>query len=110
MDETPGKLKYLIRNLNEKQLDTQYREGGWTIRQVLHHLVDSHVNSYIRFKWTLTEDEPVIKAYYEERWAELNDSIEGPAGEFPAGTPGTKQDQSSRLCHQGRTLHPCPGR
>ena len=78
LDETPGKLKYLVRNLNEKQLDTPYREGGWTIRQVLHHLVDSHMNSYIRFKWTLTEEEPVIKAYYEERWAELNDSREGP--------------------------------
>jgi len=61
-----------FRNLNEEQLDTPYRQGGWTIRQMLHHLVDSHMNSYIRFKWALTEEEPVIKAYFEERWAELH--------------------------------------
>ncbi len=78
LEETPATLKHLVRNLDEKQLDTPYREGGWTIRQVLHHLVDSHMNSYIRFKWTLTEDEPVIKAYFEERWAELEDSKGGP--------------------------------
>ncbi len=78
LEETPNKLKQLVRNLDEKQLDTPYREGGWTIRQVLHHLVDSHMNSYIRFKWALTEDEPVIKAYFEERWAELPDSTGGP--------------------------------
>lgn len=75
----PKKLADLVENLDENQLGTPYREGGWTIRQVLHHLVDSHNNSYIRFKWTLTEDEPLIKAYYEERWAELKDSREAPA-------------------------------
>ncbi len=78
LEETPEKLKYLVRNLNEKQLDTPYRDGGWTIRQVLHHLVDSHMNSYIRFKWTLTEEEPVIKAYFEERWADLADTKDAP--------------------------------
>ena len=78
LEETPEKLKYLVRNLNEKQLDTPYREGGWTIRQVLHHLVDSHMNSYIRFKWTLTEEEPVIKAYFEDRWADLPDTKDAP--------------------------------
>jgi hypothetical protein len=78
LEETPEKLKYLVRNLNEKQLDTPYRDGGWTIRQVLHHLVDSHMNSYIRFKWTLTEKEPLIKAYFEDRWADLPDTKDGP--------------------------------
>ena len=79
LEETPNKLKQLVQNLDDKQLDTPYRQGGWTIRQVLHHLVDSHMNSYIRFKWALTEDEPVIKAYFEERWAELPDTTGGPA-------------------------------
>ena len=78
LEETPERLKYLVRNLNEKQLDTPYREGGWTIRQVLHHMVDSHMNSYIRFKWTLTEEEPVIKAYFEDRWADLPDTKDAP--------------------------------
>ncbi len=78
LDEPPEKLNYLVRNLSEKQLDTPYRDGGWTIRQVLHHLVDSHMNSYIRFKWTLTEEEPVIKAYFEDRWANLPDTKDAP--------------------------------
>ena len=75
----PEKLADLVQNLDENQLDTPYRDGGWTIRQVLHHLVDSHMNSYIRFKWALTEETPVIKAYYEDRWAALEDSKRAPA-------------------------------
>lgn len=74
----PSKLKNLVSNLSDNQLNTQYRDGGWTIRQVVHHCADSHHNSYTRFKWTLTEDKPVIKAYYEDRWAELKDSKDGP--------------------------------
>lgn len=70
----PEKLTVLTANLNANQLETPYRKGGWTIRQVIHHLADSHLNSFIRFKWTLTENQPVIKAYYEDRWAELPDS------------------------------------
>ena len=73
LDSFPRKLRLITQNLTEEQLDTPYREGGWTVRQVVHHVVDSHYNSYIRFKWTLTEDKPVIKAYFEERWAELHD-------------------------------------
>jgi len=73
LDSFPRKMRLITKNLSEEQLDTPYREGGWTIRQVVHHVVDSHYNSYIRFKWTLTEDRPVIKAYFEERWAELDD-------------------------------------
>jgi uncharacterized damage-inducible protein DinB len=74
VEEAPAKLKAAVQGLSEKQLDTPYREGGWTVRQVVHHVPDSHLNSYIRFKWALTEDEPTIKAYYEDRWAELQDS------------------------------------
>ena len=78
IEEFPARLEKLVNNLTEQQLDTPYRDGGWTIRQVVHHCSDSHHNSYIRFKWTLTEDNPVIKAYYEDRWAELTDTKEGP--------------------------------
>ena len=73
LESFPNKLTDLTQNLSEEQLDTPYRKGGWTILQVVHHLVDSHTNSYIRFKWALTEKQPVIKAYYEDRWAELQD-------------------------------------
>jgi hypothetical protein len=69
----PGKLRNAVIGLNEKQLDTQYRTGGWTIRQVVHHLADSHMNSIIRFKWALTEENPTIKAYEEADWALLPD-------------------------------------
>lgn len=73
LEAFPRKMRLITQNLNEEQLDTPYREGGWTLRQVVHHVVDSHYNSYIRFKWTLTEDKPIIKAYHEDRWAELHD-------------------------------------
>ena len=78
IEALPGILRNVVKGLNDKQLDTPYRPDGWTIRQVVHHIADSHMNSYIRFKWTLTEDQPTIKAYYEERWAELEDGKNGP--------------------------------
>ncbi len=74
----PIELEKLTAPLSQEMLDTPYRKDGWTIRQVVHHLADSHYNSYIRFKWALTENEPVIKAYYEDRWAELPDSLNAP--------------------------------
>jgi uncharacterized damage-inducible protein DinB len=74
----PEKLENLVKNLSEEQLDTRYRKNGWTIRQVVHHCYDSHHNSYTRFKWALTEDCPLIKVYFEERWAELHDSRKAP--------------------------------
>ncbi len=74
IEEAPAKLRAAVQGLSDKQLDTAYREGGWTVRQVVHHVPDSHLNSYIRFKWALTEEEPTIKPYYEDRWAELPDS------------------------------------
>jgi len=78
LEEFPLKLKTLVQHLSNEQLETPYRKGGWTIRQVIHHLADSHQHSYIRFKWTLTEDKPIIKAYFEQHWAELHDSRSAP--------------------------------
>ncbi|WNH09663.1 YfiT family bacillithiol transferase [Thalassobellus suaedae] len=78
LEHFPNKLENLVKDLTNEQLDTICRPDGWTIRQVVHHLSDSHLHSYARFKWTLTEDKPVIKAYYEERWAELLDSKTAP--------------------------------
>jgi len=72
--QTPDRLRVAISGLNSEQLDTPYREGGWTLRQVVHHLPDSHVNSYVRFKLALTEREPIVKTYDEALWAELADS------------------------------------
>ena len=78
LEEFPNKITTLVKNLDDKQLDSPYRPEGWTVRQVIHHLADSHHNSYTRFKWALTEEEPTIKAYFEERWAELHDSKSAP--------------------------------
>ena len=78
LENAPDKLRAAVLGLSEAQLDAPYRDGGWTVRQVVHHLPDSHLNSYIRFKWALTEDAPTIKAYFEERWAELPDTRETP--------------------------------
>jgi uncharacterized damage-inducible protein DinB len=69
----PGALRAAVAGLTSKQLDTPYREQGWTVRQVVHHLPDSHLNAYTRIKLALTENEPVIKPYDEARWAELPD-------------------------------------
>ncbi len=74
IEEAPAKLREAVKGLSEQQLDTPYREGGWTVRQVAHHLPDSHMNAYIRFKLALTEDQPPIKPYDQARWAELADS------------------------------------
>jgi len=71
---TPGKLRAAVQGLGETQLDTPYREGGWTVRQVVHHVPDSHLNAYVRLKLALTEDKPTIKPYDEAAWAKLPDS------------------------------------
>ena len=70
IEALPAKVESLIKNFSAAQYDTPYREGGWAARQVLHHLSDSHMNAYIRLKWTLTENTPTIKAYDEKAWAE----------------------------------------
>ena len=65
----PTRLSDAVKNFDDKKFDTAYRDGGWTVRQLVHHIADSHLNAYIRFKWTLTEDRPTIKAYEEKLWA-----------------------------------------
>jgi hypothetical protein len=75
---TPGTLRSAVQGLSPAQLDTPYRDGGWTVRQVVHHVPDSHLNAYVRFKLALTEDHPTIKPYMEDRWAELQDSRSTP--------------------------------
>src|SRR6202453_3868376 len=72
----PEHLRAAVSGLDDTQLDTPYRDGGWTVRQVVHHLADSHANSYVRFKLALTEDWPTIKPYDEAAWAELSDSTQ----------------------------------
>ncbi|PWW29515.1 putative damage-inducible protein DinB [Cytobacillus oceanisediminis] len=74
IEELPLELKEAVKGLNDEQLDTAYRSEGWTIRQVVHHIADSHLNSYTRFKLTLTENTPTIKLYEEGKWAKLPDS------------------------------------
>jgi hypothetical protein len=78
LEHFPERLEELVKNLSDGQLDTPYRPNGWTIRQTIHHLSDSHHHSYTRFKWALTEEKPVIKAYREDIWAELIDSKSAP--------------------------------
>ena len=82
LENIPQQLQEAIVGLSLEQLDTPYRPGGWTIRQVVHHLTDGNINAYIRFKLALTEEEPTIKPYYEDRWA---DWIDSPfSGYFPS--------------------------
>jgi uncharacterized damage-inducible protein DinB len=76
----PEAMRKAVRGLSEEQLDTAYRPGGWTVRQVAHHVPDSHLNAYVRFKLALTEDRPTIKPYDEARWAELPDTVHTPIG------------------------------
>lgn len=76
--ETPQLLRDAVQGLDEDQLDTPYREGGWTLRQVVHHVPDSHLNAYIRLKLALTEPAPVIKPYDEAAWADLVDTTAVP--------------------------------
>lgn len=74
VSELPSQLRLAIAGLSSGQMKTPYREGGWTINQVVHHLADSHMNSFIRFKLALTEDAPAIKTYQEDLWAKLPDA------------------------------------
>jgi hypothetical protein len=74
----PAAMEAAVAGFNDEQLDTPYRPGGWTVRQVVHHTADSHMNAYIRLHWALTEDAPLIKAYDEKAWAELPDARTAP--------------------------------
>ena len=76
--ELPEQLRNAVEGLNGAQLNTHYRDGGWTVRQLVHHIADSHMNAFIRIRLALTEDWPVIKPYDEHRWAELADARQAP--------------------------------
>lgn len=76
--ETPAALRSAVKGLSREQVDTPYRPGGWTVKQVVHHVPDSHMNAYTRFKHALTEEVPTIKTYEESAWAELPDSQKVP--------------------------------
>jgi uncharacterized damage-inducible protein DinB len=78
LEALPAELATAVSGLDDQQLDTPYRPHGWTVRQVVHHVADSHMNSYVRFRLALTEDAPVIKPYAEDRWAELPDAKSAP--------------------------------
>ena len=78
IEQTPVRFRAAVRGLSDAQLDIPYRDGGWTVRQLSHHVPESHMNAYIRFKLALTEDDPVIKPYMEDRWAELPDARQSP--------------------------------
>jgi uncharacterized damage-inducible protein DinB len=78
IEAAPGKLREAVRGMSEEQLNTPYRPDGWTVRQVVHHLPDSHLNGYTRAKLALTEEEPTIRPYAEDRWAELPDGRSAP--------------------------------
>src|SRR5687768_11078425 len=76
--ETPANLRAAVTGLSEAQINTPYRPGGWTVRQVVHHVPESHMNAYIRFKLALTEDNPTIKTYKEDAWSKLGDAEKTP--------------------------------
>jgi uncharacterized damage-inducible protein DinB len=74
IEKTPAQLRSAVATLSPQQIETPYRPEGWTVRQVVHHVPDSHMNAYVRFKLALTEDDPTIKPYMEDRWANLEDT------------------------------------
>ncbi len=78
IEKLPSKISDLVSDFSRGQLETPYRDGGWTARQVIHHIHDSHHHGYIRFKWAMTEEKPLIKAYNEQLWAELFDTKSAP--------------------------------
>jgi hypothetical protein len=79
IEQAPRIIRRLVERLTDTQIETRYRDGGWTIRQVVHHVPDSHMHAYVRMKFAITEDTPAIKGYDEGRWAELPDARSAPA-------------------------------
>ncbi len=100
--QAPATLRAAVKGLSEKQLDTPYRPDGWTVRQVAHHVPDSHLNAYVRFKLALTEDDPTIKPYAEDRWAQLADTQATPV-EVSLALMDSLHDRWTRLL---RSLQP----
>lgn len=80
MADAPAQLRAAVAGLDDEQLNTSYRPGGWTLRQLVHHLADSHLNSYVRMRLALTEDHPTIRPYNEKSWAKLEDAKSAPIG------------------------------
>ena len=78
LENLPERLSERVNPLSKIQLETPYRPGGWTVRQLIHHISDSHHHSYVRFKWALTEDNPTIKPYFEKEWSNLFDAKTAP--------------------------------
>jgi hypothetical protein len=78
IEHLPADLRFVVSGLDGDQLDTPYRAGGWTVRQVIHHVADSHMQSYVRYKWAMTEENPTIKPYDEAAWAELEEARTAP--------------------------------
>ena len=100
--DLPRQMRAAIAGLSDPQLDTAYRPGGWTVRQLVHHVADSHMNAYIRFKLTLTEDTPPLKPYDEQLWAEL---VDGKSGD-PSVSLGILDGVHHRLHRLLTTLDP----
>jgi uncharacterized damage-inducible protein DinB len=78
IEDAPANLRSAVADLDDAQLDTPYRDGGWTVRQLVHHVADSHMNAYLRLRWALTEDGPTVKGYEEKDWANLPDASTAP--------------------------------
>jgi len=103
----PGKLRAAVAGLTDSQLETPYREGGWTVRQVVHHVADSHINAYIRLRLGLTETEPPIKAYQEADWARLEDAQHAPVENFAqASRAAARALGPSAADRDARTIRP----
>jgi uncharacterized damage-inducible protein DinB len=100
--QAPANLRAAVKGLSDQQLDTPYRPEGWTVRQVAHHVPDSHLNAYVRFKLALTEEEPTIKPYAEDRWAKLSDTQDTPVA-VSLSMLDSLHDRWVRLL---RSLHP----
>jgi uncharacterized damage-inducible protein DinB len=102
IEQAPAALRAAIKNLSPEQIETPYRDGGWTVRQVVHHVPDSHMNAYIRFKLALTEDEPTIKPYMEDQWANTGE-VRATPPEVSLALLDSLHDRWVRLLH---TLKP----
>ena len=119
IESAPKLLRQALAGLTDSQLDTPYRPDGWTVRQVVHHIPDSHLNAYIRFRWALTEDFPRIKAYDQDAWADLSDARYGPVAESLALLDGlhlrwcrlmramSKRDWQCEVMHPEDGLRTC---
>jgi len=116
IENLPGQIKKATENLSNEELNQTYRPEGWTLRQVVHHIPDSHMNAYIRFKQAMTEDIPTIRPYYEERWAETEEARDGDIEMSVALLTGLHQRWVAFLKtlkiqdYQRKYIHPAQGK